>query len=707
MEYLRQTVEIGRDWKKLKHRMSSQIVSVFTTYQKARATFAQQIADLATRPQNVEFLHNAGILKLLKPLLNDQVSGIQQTAAMALARLASFNEVIAEEIVKEGIIPLLVDTITHPLPESDGGTNQGGIKFVTSAGGSVSSHCASRHLKKAAAFVLRAIAKHSASLSREIISAGALVALNACLEEFDPGVKESAAWALGYLASHVSAPDLALGLIESGTVSLLVMCIQEPEIALKKVSISALSDIAKHSTDTAQAVVDANAVNLVAKLLVHSDARIRRQAGTFLSQIAKHTVDLAEIVVDAEVLTNLMVLLQDDDLVVRKNAAAVLREISKHSVELARLVVNSGGIQALVDLISSTSTPSVSSSHLDLPKGTNSTAGIKLPAVICLGYISAFSETLAAAVIASKGIECLKPLLGHAGVTEGSSSMNSLSVSHLQNDHLSHPHASSGTRSRASTGYTTLLLQAATVWTLGMIGGHTTEHAFACAENDVLRILFIIHSTHLADIRKDSGNGQTENEGKESNAKELAGASPLEYSNTSISFDETIIEDLKTKARKALKSILQKCTHMPALQSLLTLNNQPWNEAENVQGNKKHKAKQGFQMSAKLIKIVLHQIAKVLPNDKAGKKSFVQSGCLQFVQELEHKLNEKDFLQVQELVSSINNCFPSQLVDYYSPKHANELIKLIDEDEDNEELEEKQEPGEEQKTETSEAKATT
>ena len=35
-----------------------------------------------------------------------------------------------------------------------------------------------------------------------MVDSGALDALVICLEEFDPGVKESAAWALGYIARH-------------------------------------------------------------------------------------------------------------------------------------------------------------------------------------------------------------------------------------------------------------------------------------------------------------------------------------------------------------------------------------------------------------------------------------------------------------------------------------------------------------------------
>ena len=43
-----------------------------------------------------------------------------------------------------------------------------------------------------------------------MVDCGALDALVICLEEFDPGVKEAAAWALGYVARH-----------NTGTVSML------------------------------------------------------------------------------------------------------------------------------------------------------------------------------------------------------------------------------------------------------------------------------------------------------------------------------------------------------------------------------------------------------------------------------------------------------------------------------------------------------
>ena len=45
-----------------------------------------------------------------------------------------------------------------------------------------------------------------------------------------------------------------------GAVGLLVLCVQEPDLSLKRIAASALSDIAKHTPELAQAVVDAGAV---------------------------------------------------------------------------------------------------------------------------------------------------------------------------------------------------------------------------------------------------------------------------------------------------------------------------------------------------------------------------------------------------------------------------------------------------------------
>ena len=70
-------------------------------------------------------------------------------------------------------------------------------------------------------------------------------------------------------------------------------------------------------------------------------------------------------------------------------------------------------------------------------------------------------------------------------------------------------------------------MQAASAWSLGQIGRHTSDHARALAEGDVLRHLLACM------VHQDSS------------------------------------EDLKIKSKRALKAILAKCTHLQALQPLL------------------------------------------------------------------------------------------------------------------------------------------
>jgi hypothetical protein len=66
-------------------------------------------------------------------------------------------------------------------------------------------------------------------------------------------------------------------------------------------------------------------------------------------------------------------------------------------------------------------------------------------------------------------------------------------------------------------------IRAAAAWSLGHMGGHTPDHAKALAENDIPRLLL--------ELYKDNGSS----------------------------------EDLKKKAKKALKSILQMCSYLSAL----------------------------------------------------------------------------------------------------------------------------------------------
>ena len=89
------------------------VLSVFEKYQKERLLFVQTIADLASRETNIETLQSAGVLSLLRPLLLDNVPAIQQSAALALGRLANYNVELAEAVVESDILPQLVFSLNE------------------------------------------------------------------------------------------------------------------------------------------------------------------------------------------------------------------------------------------------------------------------------------------------------------------------------------------------------------------------------------------------------------------------------------------------------------------------------------------------------------------------------------------------------------------------------------------------------------------
>ncbi len=69
--------------------------------------------------------------------------------------------------------------------------------------------------------------------------------------------------------------DLAQAVVDAGAVPLLVLCIQEPELSLKRIAASALSDICKHSPELAQTVVDAGAIAHLAQMILSNDAKLK------------------------------------------------------------------------------------------------------------------------------------------------------------------------------------------------------------------------------------------------------------------------------------------------------------------------------------------------------------------------------------------------------------------------------------------------
>lgn len=343
--------------------MSRAVLQPFEEYQKSRISFVQTIAELATRPQNIEALHSAGVMSLLRPLLLDTVPSIQQSAALAIGRLANHSEELAESVVQNDIITQLIYSLSNQ----------------------------NRFFKKAACFVLRAVAKHSPQLADDVVKSGALEPLVKCLEEFDPSVKESAAWALGYIAKHNAS--LAHQVVEARAVDSLILCLQEPEISLKRAAAQTLSYICQHSEQLAQPVAE-NGLDVITFFLTYNDTQLKRNICLLLGNITKHSIDLAnQVMAKLNNPSKLLSCLKDSDVYVKKNAAFCICEIVNKSPENAMSIVNAGGAPILVEFI------------------TNVKGDARLYGILTLGFMSAYKEDFAFNVIRAKAINQLRDAL--------------------------------------------------------------------------------------------------------------------------------------------------------------------------------------------------------------------------------------------------------------------------------------------------------
>ncbi|OAF69820.1 hypothetical protein A3Q56_02446, partial [Intoshia linei] len=151
-------------------------------------------------------------------------------------------------------------------------------------------------------------------------------------------------------------------------------------------------------------------------------------------------------------------------------------------------------------------------------------------------------------------------------------------------------------------------VQAAIAWALGQIGSHTPEHAKAVGESNVLLKLLDKYTSPAS------------------------------------------TEDLQQKCKRSLKSILQKCIHLPLLEPLL------------------HDA------PSNILKYVVGQFSKVLPHDAKARKMFVTSEGLKKIQTIK---SEPGSL-LSEYITSINNCFPIEIVKYYTPGYSDVLLEQVE-----------------------------
>ena len=150
-------------------------------------------------------------------------------------------------------------------------------------------------------------------------------------------------------------------------------------------------------------------------------------------------------------------------------------------------------------------------------------------------------------------------------------------------------------------------IKAASCYALGHIGRHSPAHALEVSNANVLSLMLYYY------------------------------------------MDQNSNDDLKEKAKKALKKIIDSCTNLAALEPLIPV------------------------APEKILKHILNQYVICLKDNKEAKRNFVNGG-LQKLQEIKVKASGP----IQQLISDINSYYDDAIVKYYSPDYASNLLNKID-----------------------------
>ncbi|ORY45333.1 ARM repeat-containing protein [Rhizoclosmatium globosum] len=455
------------------------------------------------------------------------------------------------------------------------------------------------------------------------LALGRLANYNEELAEAVRFYKKAASFVLRAVSKH--SPELAQSVVDSGALNALVTCLEEFDPGVKESAAWALGYIARHNGDLAQAVVDAGAIPLLVLCVQEPELSLRRIAASALSDVSKHSPELAQSVVDANTIPFIAPLLGNPDAKLRRQVCSALSQISKHTVDLAETVVDGEIFPNVLNCLK------------------DSDGYVKKNSATLICEIAKHTPELAQLIVNSGGIAAVVDYVTDA---RGNARLPGIMT-------LGYIAAFSETLALAvilAKGVPPLAqalvteteehIKAACAWSLGQIGRHSPDHAKILADNAVLpKLLKVLTST----------------------------SNPTAAPNNALEDDKDVGSDLKTKTKRALKCILEKTLYLDALEPLLQPST-PFN----------------------VLKYVVGQFAKILPNDVAARRAFVTSGGLQRVQEIAAglgsatgpnagQINILNGTKMGEFIRTINECYPEEIVRYYSPGYSATLLEKIDE----------------------------
>ncbi|XP_032520539.2 sperm-associated antigen 6-like isoform X1 [Danaus plexippus] len=461
-------------------------------------------------------------------------------------------------------------------------------------------------------------------------SAGVLELLRPLLYDACSTVRQCAVVAAARLAEHDE--NVARQILNGGMLTITLENLNKYNVYYKRSALYLMRAVAKHNEELASAIVRLGALEHIVSCLEDFDTQVKENAAWALGYIGKHSEHLSGLVVDAGTLPLLVLAFQEPEMSLKQIAAGALVDLAQHKPEA---VVDAGAVCHLVRGLE------------------NQDPKLKRSTLCALSAVAGTRAALAEAVVAGGA---LPPALLHAGhdtapVRRAAACLLRDIVKHSVD--LAQLVVNTG-----GCGPLVELLVENTGGTrvpacmaLGYIAGQSDQLAMAVIESKAVVVLVEILQNSEDDAELCAAAWTLGHIAKHSPQHSLAVAVANAlprllqlYTNPKSS------SEVRARAACALKQSLQCCLHRPALEPLL------------------HAA------PACILKYVLAQYAKILPNDARARRLFVTTGALKKIQEIDTVPGTS----LKEYINIINSCFPEEIVRYYTPGFSDSLLDRVE-----------------------------
>lgn len=467
-----------------------------------------------------------------------------------------------------------------------------------------------------------------------LIKGGVIDLLRPLLSDPCIQIQQCAAIAVGRLVHHDAA--IAETIINLGFVPILLNSIGTGNKFQKKAVSFVMRSLCKHNPNCAFQVINAGGLQALIGCLEDFEASVKEAAAWAIGYIARHSKALAQTCVDSGAVQLLLLCLQEPEITLKQITTSAISDIAKHGQDLAQSVVDAGAVPYLVKNLN------------------NTDEKLKKQILSALSSCAKHRMDLAEVVVEAEIFPSVLLHLAHPcpGVRRNAAC--------LVRDIVKH--SLELTQLVVNTGGIGALIEVLyqndssgaiipTITALGFISAHSEHLAMSVLGCKVIVIFANILENSNDDTLLSVTAWAVGQIGKHSAEHSQAVAAANIFPRLIALHEcEKSSEDLKYKCKNALKLCLQKCLLLSALEPLL------------------------YSAPSNILKYVLGQYSKVLPQDSKARRLFVTTGGLKKVQMIDVKPGTALF----EYISIINSCFPEEIVRYYSPGYPETLLDKVE-----------------------------